>query len=88
MHHSFARLLAYASEEETLYAGEILGSGTVGDGCGLERLLERPREIKGRIGRQSLWNEGVDTFAARARDLVAAGSTSIHWGYAQENKAE
>lgn len=37
MHHSFARLLAYASEEETLYAGEILGSGTVGGGCGNEQ---------------------------------------------------
>jgi 2-keto-4-pentenoate hydratase/2-oxohepta-3-ene-1,7-dioic acid hydratase in catechol pathway len=36
MHHSFAKLLAYASLEETVYPGEILGSGTVGGGCGNE----------------------------------------------------
>ena len=36
MHHPFARLLAYASLEETVYPGEILGSGTVGGGCGNE----------------------------------------------------
>jgi 2-keto-4-pentenoate hydratase/2-oxohepta-3-ene-1,7-dioic acid hydratase in catechol pathway len=36
MHHSFARLLAYAAMEETVYPGEILGSGTVGGGCGNE----------------------------------------------------
>lgn len=36
MHHSFARLLAYASEEETIVPGEIMGSGTVGGGCGNE----------------------------------------------------
>ncbi|MEO7403658.1 MAG: fumarylacetoacetate hydrolase family protein [Burkholderiales bacterium] len=36
MHHSFATLLAYASQEETFYPGEILGSGTVGGGCGNE----------------------------------------------------
>ncbi len=37
MHHSFTRLLAYASEEETLHPGEVLGSGTVGGGCGNEQ---------------------------------------------------
>lgn len=36
MHHKFPRLLAYASLEETIYPGEILGSGTVGGGCGNE----------------------------------------------------
>jgi len=36
MHHSFAKLLAYASLEETVYPGEVLGSGTVGGGCGNE----------------------------------------------------
>ena len=36
MHHPFARLLAYASLEETVYPGEVLGSGTVGGGCGNE----------------------------------------------------
>lgn len=39
---SFAELIAYVSRDETLHPGEILCSGTVGGGCGLERgeLLE------------------------------------------------
>jgi 2-keto-4-pentenoate hydratase/2-oxohepta-3-ene-1,7-dioic acid hydratase in catechol pathway len=36
MHHSFEDILAHASSEETLMAGEFFGSGTVGNGCGLE----------------------------------------------------
>ncbi|QDC37783.1 fumarylacetoacetate hydrolase family protein [Sphingobium fuliginis ATCC 27551] len=58
MHWSFPELIAYVSRSETLHPGEILGSGTVGNGCGLElgRML-RDRdvvtlEIDG-IGRQT-----------------------------------
>jgi 2-keto-4-pentenoate hydratase/2-oxohepta-3-ene-1,7-dioic acid hydratase in catechol pathway len=29
-------MIAFASKEETLYPGDVLGSGTVGGGCGLE----------------------------------------------------
>lgn len=29
-------MIAHASMDETLYPGDILGSGTVGGGCGLE----------------------------------------------------
>jgi 2-keto-4-pentenoate hydratase/2-oxohepta-3-ene-1,7-dioic acid hydratase in catechol pathway len=36
MRHTFADIIAYASTEETFYPGEILGSGTVGGGCGNE----------------------------------------------------
>ena len=36
MHHGFAAMVAYASLEETLVPGEVLGSGTVGGGCGQE----------------------------------------------------
>jgi 2-keto-4-pentenoate hydratase/2-oxohepta-3-ene-1,7-dioic acid hydratase in catechol pathway len=36
MHWSFGSMIAYLSSSETLHAGEILGSGTVGGGCGLE----------------------------------------------------
>lgn len=36
MHHSFADILAHISQSETLYSGEVIGSGTVGTGCGLE----------------------------------------------------
>lgn len=38
MHWKFEDMIAHASRGETLHAGEILGSGTVGDGCGLEHL--------------------------------------------------
>ena len=36
MHHKFRDIVAYSSVEETLYPGEVLGSGTVGGGCGNE----------------------------------------------------
>lgn len=36
MHHNFEELIEHVSKSETLYPGEFLGSGTVGDGCGLE----------------------------------------------------
>lgn len=36
MHHSFEAIIAFISRSETLYAGEVIGSGTVGTGCGLE----------------------------------------------------
>ncbi|WP_312860512.1 fumarylacetoacetate hydrolase family protein [Neoaquamicrobium sediminum] len=36
MHHKFPAVLAHISSDETLYAGEFIGSGTVGSGCGLE----------------------------------------------------
>ena len=39
---SFEEFLAYASQDETIHAGEVFGSGTVGNCCGLEigRFLE------------------------------------------------
>lgn len=42
MNYSFPDLIAFISESETLHAGELLGSGTVGTGCGLEtgRMLQ------------------------------------------------
>jgi 2-keto-4-pentenoate hydratase/2-oxohepta-3-ene-1,7-dioic acid hydratase in catechol pathway len=36
MLRSFEELIAYISQDETLMPGEVIGSGTVGDGCGLE----------------------------------------------------
>jgi len=38
MHWKFEDMIAHVSAGETLHPGEILGSGTVGDGCGLEHL--------------------------------------------------
>lgn len=42
MHHRFEDMIEFVSRSETLYPGEVLGSGTVGTGCGLElgRFLE------------------------------------------------
>lgn len=36
MHHDFGAILAHISASETVYPGEVIGSGTVGTGCGLE----------------------------------------------------
>lgn len=33
---NFAQMIAHVSMDETLYPGDVLGSGTVGRGCGLE----------------------------------------------------
>jgi 2-keto-4-pentenoate hydratase/2-oxohepta-3-ene-1,7-dioic acid hydratase in catechol pathway len=42
MLHSFEEMIAFVSRDETLHPGEVFGSGTVGNGCGLEhfRFLE------------------------------------------------
>lgn len=36
MYHTFTDLIEYASMDETIYPGDVLGSGTVGTGCGPE----------------------------------------------------
>ena len=36
MHWQFEDLIAHLSRSETIHPGEFLGSGTVGNGCGLE----------------------------------------------------
>ncbi len=36
MQHTFDDMVSYGSADETFYAGEVLGSGTVGGGCGNE----------------------------------------------------
>ena len=48
MHHSFADLIAYASQAQMLYPGELLGSGTAAGGSGLEldRWLQAGDEIE------------------------------------------
>ncbi|MDP2005360.1 MAG: fumarylacetoacetate hydrolase family protein [Rubrivivax sp.] len=38
MHWRFEDVIAHVSRSETLHAGEFLGSGTVGNGCGLEQM--------------------------------------------------
>lgn len=36
IHWTFAQMIARASAAETLYPGDVIGTGTVGGGCGLE----------------------------------------------------
>lgn len=36
-HFTFAQMICYASRARTLFPGDILGSGTVGTGCGFEQ---------------------------------------------------
>ena len=45
---TFPQILAYASQDETVFAGEVFGSGTVGNCCGLEigRFLQSGDEIE------------------------------------------
>lgn len=38
MHWKFEDVIAHVSASETLYPGEFIGSGTVGNGCGLEHM--------------------------------------------------
>ena len=35
-HYSFAQMIAYVSQNEWVLSGDLMGSGTVGTGCGLE----------------------------------------------------
>ena len=37
MLHTFEKMIEYISKDETLYPGEFIGSGTVGNCCGLEQ---------------------------------------------------
>jgi 2-keto-4-pentenoate hydratase/2-oxohepta-3-ene-1,7-dioic acid hydratase in catechol pathway len=37
MLHTFEDIIAFVSRDETLHPGEFLGSGTMGNGCGLEQ---------------------------------------------------
>ncbi|HEX8302827.1 fumarylacetoacetate hydrolase family protein [Sphingomonas sp.] len=59
MHWSFAQIIEHVSRSETLHPGEVLGSGTVGSGCGLElgRFLKHGDRIELQI-------EGIGTLAA------------------------
>jgi len=51
MTHRFEDVIALVSDSETLHPGEILGSGTVGGGCGMEigRMLESGDVVELRV---------------------------------------
>lgn len=60
MYHSFADLIEYVSQAETLKPGDVLGTGTVGRGCGLE--LDRWLEPGDTV---TLEAEGIGTLQHR-----------------------
>lgn len=46
MHWKWEDCIAHVARSETLHPGELLGSGTVGDGCGLEHLrFLKPNDV-------------------------------------------
>jgi 2-keto-4-pentenoate hydratase/2-oxohepta-3-ene-1,7-dioic acid hydratase in catechol pathway len=46
MHWKFEDCIAHASRSETLHPGEFFGSGTVGNGCGLEQMkFLKPNDV-------------------------------------------
>jgi 2-keto-4-pentenoate hydratase/2-oxohepta-3-ene-1,7-dioic acid hydratase in catechol pathway len=65
MKHKFEDVLAHVSNEETLHAGEFFGSGTVGNGCGLElgRFLKPGDVIELEIERLGILRNRVVTQA-------------------------
>ncbi len=46
--HKFERMIEFLTEDDTIYPGDVIGSGTVGTGCGLElnRWVKRGDEIE------------------------------------------
>jgi 2-keto-4-pentenoate hydratase/2-oxohepta-3-ene-1,7-dioic acid hydratase in catechol pathway len=63
MQHSFAEIIEHTSQSQHLHPGDVLGSGTVGMGCGLEmdRYLERGDTVE-------LAAEGIGTLSNRLVD--------------------
>jgi len=47
-HFTFEEMIAFASQDQTLYPGDVLASGTVGSGCGLEldRFLQSGDQVE------------------------------------------
>jgi 2-keto-4-pentenoate hydratase/2-oxohepta-3-ene-1,7-dioic acid hydratase in catechol pathway len=58
---TFPQILTYASQDETIHAGEVFGSGTVGNCCGLEigRFLESGDVIELHIDRIGVLRNSV-----------------------------
>jgi 2-keto-4-pentenoate hydratase/2-oxohepta-3-ene-1,7-dioic acid hydratase in catechol pathway len=60
MHFSFEEIIEYTSQEATIQPGDLLGSGTIGGGCGFEfdRYLKPGDTVE-------LWAEGIGTLRNR-----------------------
>jgi 2-keto-4-pentenoate hydratase/2-oxohepta-3-ene-1,7-dioic acid hydratase in catechol pathway len=68
---TFEELIAFVSRDETIHAGEFFGSGTMGNGCGLEldRYLKHgdliELEVEG-LGILRNWVHGPDVYEVQA----------------------
>ncbi|RQG87833.1 fumarylacetoacetate hydrolase family protein [Natrarchaeobius halalkaliphilus] len=64
MQHSFAEMIEHTSQSQYLYPGDVLGSGTIGMGCGLEmdRYLSRGDTVELEV-------EGIGTLRNRIVEL-------------------
>nr|WP_275040053.1 fumarylacetoacetate hydrolase family protein [Natrialba asiatica] len=62
MYHSFADIVEHVSQSETLFPGDVIGGGTVGEGCGLE------------LGR---WLEDGDTVALEIEGIGVLEHTVV-----------
>ena len=70
IHWTFAQMIARASEDVTLFPGEVIGSGTVGTGC----LLEQGAEDNGAWLKPGDWVElGVERLGTLSTQIVAEG---------------
>ncbi|MEA2289217.1 MAG: hypothetical protein QOD55_1214 [Solirubrobacteraceae bacterium] len=72
MRFSFAEVISHLSQEQTLHPGDVLGSGTIGRGCGLE--LDR-WIAPGDVVELEVEGIGVLRNVAGTRDAVPAGVT-------------
>ena len=72
--HNFERCITQVSRSETLYPGEILGLGTVGNGSGFETLtwLDSGDVVELEIeGISQFWNDSENSSAEMLRRLQA-----------------
>jgi 2-keto-4-pentenoate hydratase/2-oxohepta-3-ene-1,7-dioic acid hydratase in catechol pathway len=60
MHFSFEQIIEFITQEATIRPGDILGSGTIGGGCGLEsdRYIAPGTTVE-------LWAEGIGSLRNR-----------------------
>jgi 2-keto-4-pentenoate hydratase/2-oxohepta-3-ene-1,7-dioic acid hydratase in catechol pathway len=82
----FPQILAYASQDETIHAGEVFGSGTVGNCCGLVSGLDLARTLRDR--RPELPVILTTGYSSHASEVVAEGFTLVEKPYHRDVLAD
>jgi 2-keto-4-pentenoate hydratase/2-oxohepta-3-ene-1,7-dioic acid hydratase in catechol pathway len=75
---SFEEMIKHISQDETLMSGDFIGSGTVGNGCGLELgrflkhgdMVELEVEKIGRLGNRVERQDLRSSLTQRHRNLI------------------